>query len=1029
MFITQLAFPAGGKLTGRVTDRESGEALPGANMIVTHVMKDDGAEVPVDHPLGGIADADGYFFILNVPAGTYVVKASMLGYATVVQKFVRIESDRTITLNVALATADIEIDQVVVVAEREMIKKDIAGTQEIIVTTRMEQMPVLRMDEFVGRLKGVELVSGADGNGLSIRGGSIRETDVRLDGISLQDPRSENSYLAFNSTTVEEIQVLTGGFEAKYGGIRSGLLNVVTKDGNRERYTFSFKGDIAPANQRKFFGINPWSDESWIYRVYTGEYAMRGVESTDTLVPPEFRDFRGWNTRFRNGNPRMDSLQNLDLWKRQHPQYAFGTKPDTYLEGAVTGPLPGDFIPIFGAYAERTTFLFGFKYENSQLAFPLGPRDNYLDWNTQVKLTTAVSDNMRLSINGMYANIETVSGGRTTSYGGALVDQSSSFNFLNSTEASVRSQARLLGGSNDNLYQMFNKSRLQYYDQRYIVGGVKLTHTLSSTIFHTIDFQVGYTDQTLQPFSLDTNRADAWITYIGTDGKTYRYLNVPSGGSPNASTNPGTDYLNKFRLYGGLQRVDSSHTTMFQFKWDITAQLGRHHQVEAGIVARMQDLFVYTGTWSQTQLSYTPDLWQYFKGTPLDMGVYLQDKLEFEGMILNAGLRLDYFNPMKEGFLVESPPSEAYKEFYNTTYQNLPGAWGSYDRWLLYRDMLENPLNWPRTDNKVQIYLSPRMGVSFPVTEASKLYFNYGHFYQRPAISFLYNQAIFVGSTSVPTPDLLMAKTISYEFGYEQLFFSEILLNVTAYYKDARNEPLGRAFINYDHDNTVTRYFPDAYNDTRGVEIRLERPVGTFVTFQGMIQYMLQSYGQTGLSRVYENRLEAKDELRGANLSIPEPRPRANINLNLHTPKEFGPDLLGLYWFESIYLNFFFEWQDGGRILWNPTETDVKNFIYVDRVDYWNVDFRASKMFNLTVGSLELVLTVKNLMNNKWLIPENMTQTQYDTYKNSLRLPHQGGSDKWGQYKSDDRHINTGWWEAPIFLNPRRILVGFRVNF
>ncbi len=108
------------------------------------------------------------------------------------------------------------MEQVVVTAQRETIKPDVAGTQEVIVTSRLEEMPVTRVDEFARSLKGVQLVSSADGNGLSVRGGAIRETDVRIDGISLQDPRSENSYLALNSTTIEEIQVLTGGFQAKY---------------------------------------------------------------------------------------------------------------------------------------------------------------------------------------------------------------------------------------------------------------------------------------------------------------------------------------------------------------------------------------------------------------------------------------------------------------------------------------------------------------------------------------------------------------------------------------------------------------------------------------------------------------------------------------------------------------------------------------------------------------------------------------------------------------------------------------------
>jgi hypothetical protein len=1027
LVFAQLLWGANGKITGRVTDRDTKEPLIGASVMVTHSVLTDGSSVPLDRVLGAAADVDGYYVIMDVKPGIYIMKANNIGYTAVIQEMVRVDLDRTITVDFQLVPSAIEMQPIVISAKREVIQADVSATKEVIMTTRLEQMPVLRIDEFVNRVKGVELVSGADGNGLSVRGGSIRETDVRLDGISLQDPRSENSYLALNSTTIEQLQISTGGFEAKYGGIRSGLLNVVTKDGHRDRYTASIKVDIAPANQKKYFGTNPYSDESWIYKVFDGQYAMDGVAPGDTVVPLEFRTFLGWNSRYTQDR-RLTPEMKQELWRRQHPKYSFGDKPDMYIEGSITGPFPGSDIPLLGSYAELTTFLLGFKYEDSQLAFPIGPRNNYLDWNGQLKLTTTISDKLRLAINSLYANVNTVSGGQTTSYGGALVDQSSSFGFLNSTESSVRQQARLLGG--DNLWQIYNKSRLQYYDQRYFVGGAKLTHTLSNTSFYTVDLQFGYTDQNLRPFSLDTSRADAWF-YLPNKDSTQppvRFLNAADFGSPNASTNPGTDAQNLFRLYGGLQRVDSSYSWVIQFKGDYTAQMGRHHQLEAGFSTRLQNLFVYTGTWLQAQMSFTPDLWQYFRATPLELGAYLQDKLEFEGMILNAGVRLDYLNPMKKGFAVDMPPNDNYRKFYNEVYQNLTGAWGSYDRWLAYRGLIEDPPGWPRTDNTVQLRVSPRLGVSFPITEFSKLYFNYGHFYQRPAASFLYNQVIDLAAVTLPTPGLDMARTVSYEFGYEQVFLSDFLFNVTAYYKDVRNEPLVRTFINYYHDNQVRSYFPDAYKDIRGVEMRLEKSMGTYVTFQAMYDYMLQSTGQSGLARVYENRLEAKDELRLANLTNTQPRPRANINLNLHTPNDFGQESIGTALFGGIYANFFFEWRAGGQILWNPDEPDVKNLIYVDAMDYWNIDFRGSKAFTIGTTSLEFVVTIKNLTNNKWLNPDNMLRTQYDDYKKSLRLPFQGGNDKWGQWKSDDNHINIGWWDAPIFLNPRRILVGMRVN-
>ena len=190
-----------------------------------------------------------------------------------------------------------------------------------------------------------------------------------------------------------------------------------------------------------------------------------------------------------------------------------------------------------------------------------------------------------------------------------------------------------------------------------------------------------------------------------------------------------------------------------------------------------------------------------------------------------------------------------------------------------FRTLLDSPAGWPASANRVQAHLSPRLGVSFPITESSKLYFNYGHFYQRPPISFMYNTQLSLGAVALPTPDLDMARTVSYELGYEQMLLEEVLVGVTAYYKNVTGEPLSRRFINYYGDNIVAKYFPDAYRDIRGVELRLERPVGRFVTFTAMYDYMVQSAGKSGLAQVFENRLDAVNELRSANIEIDVTKP------------------------------------------------------------------------------------------------------------------------------------------------------------
>lgn len=997
-------YAGGGKLTGKVIDQKTGELLPFANVVITHVMQ-QGKETPMPVPMGAKTDMDGYYVILNIPPGEYTLKTSIMGYASVITKEIRIDPDRTINVNFELEPSSIQMDEIVVTAKKEVLKADVSGTQEIVSADRLESLPIVRVDEFLGKLKGIQLSSSSDGYGLVIRGGSIRETDIRMDGISLQDPRSGNSYLGFNSTTINEIQVLTGGFEAKYGGIRSGLLDVKTKDGSRERFTVSIRTDYTPSGQYRFFGTNPYSSDSWIYKVYAGEYAFTGVP-TGVNVPVDLQDFKGWaKTTSPTIMKGLDSMQRFDLWKMQHPQYPVAERPDYVVEGTITGPF---VIP-------NTSFMTAFKYENSQYAFPIGPRDSYRDWNTQVKLTTTL-EKSKFSVNAMYAKIYSNTSAQSVSY-----DVSQRFAYMNNnTPSAINRQAAMISGGG--LWDLYNKSRLQEFEQTFMMGGVKFTHVPMPNAFFTLEFQMGYTGQDITPMLMDMSKdsSDNFISMYSKAANKYLVFYSPTTGLPDGSTNLTSDGIGKFRMYGGHQWADSSYSYNYQLKGDLTWQVNRFNELQTGFSIGLQSINVYAGSWDQSALAFTPNSWQYFKANPLDIGIFAQDKLEFEGMILNAGLRVDYFNPMRKKYEVGFPEDKDYSKLYTDIYSGMGGPYNSYERWLLFRDLLGEPPGWPSADNSGQVKISPRLGVSFPISENSKMYFNYGHFYQRPSASILYNMKLNAGSTVIPTPDLEMAKTVQYEFGYEQVFLSNFLFNVTAYYKDVSNEPLAREFVDYNETNKVTKYFPDSYSDIKGVELRFERNAGRFVTFSAMYDYMITSSGSAGFSTIYENLVKYREnKLRSASQYAPKARPRANINLNLHTPDDYGM-ILG-----SWFANFFFEWRDGGEILLNDDQTVVKLQEWSEVVNYWNIDFKCSKEFNIANSTVEFSLTIKNLTNNKWLNTDNMTLAESSAYKNAIKET--GG--KWGEYKTESTSkVLERSWENVLFLNPRRIIVGARIN-
>ncbi len=1027
LIVPLTAFSAGGKISGLVLDENTQEPLEAANVMITE--KWDGEQaVRMERISGAFTDSDGYFVILNVSPGTYTVKASMMGYNDYIIEKVRVNLDRNIQLEFPMTQRALSLEAVTVVAEKEVIKADLASSQEIVSSERIDEAPTLRMDEFISNMKGVELVSDHDGSGLSIRGGSVRETDIQIDGISSRDARSGNSYISINSSSVEELQVLTGGFEAKYGGIQAGLVNVITKEGSPEKFDFSGRFNYTPAGQKRFFGTNPWGEEGMIYRIFadtteTG-FAYVGAEAdTAGIIPNEFSGFKGWEDR-RTGTRNLENIgmepQRLSpemkrqLWLIQHPTYEVATRPDLFFEGTLTGPVP---------LTENSTFMLAGKLERSEFAYPIGPRDSYLDWNTHLKVTLRPDDKTKVSMNAMYAHMATNTSNRPSTMGGGLQDYSSRFGYLSNSEQAVRQQASFLS----NYIQMYNKSALQYLDQSWFMGGLKYNRSLTPTSYITMEAQVNYQDHTINPMTADP---ESEASYVMLD--TIPVLNYPEIGTPYGSTNFGKDLTDLFYIYGGLQAVDSSYTLSTSVKGSYTAQLGRYHQFETGFNFNYTNSFVYSGTWFQSEKMYTcgvPDTWQYYTARPIEAGIYAQDKLEFQGMIATIGVRGDYFNPQKDIFVLEHPIDQAYPDFYNLTYQYLPGSWGSYERWVIFRDMLDSPPGWPTEKYRGEFKLSPRLGVSFPVTVNSKMYFNYGHFYQRPNFSYLYNLAIVGDKAILPTPELPMARTVSYEFGYEQRFLDNFLANIVVYYKDMSNMPLPRTYINYWEEFEATKYRPDAYSDIRGVELRLEKVAGRFFTMWCNMDYMLKSWGQSGLRYLYENRVTAINEERSANISNIMPLPKANAALSFHTPVRYGPALGGVYPLGGWKLNFNVKWADGGEAVMR-TDPITGAQQKADIVDYTNTDLKAGKRIQAGNHYLELSVRITNLFNQKRLYIGGMSNTQYNNYEESLKLPfeegEEHGDDKWGEW--DKEHIDTGWFEAPIFLNPRRITLNLSVD-
>ncbi|HEX7071061.1 MAG TPA: TonB-dependent receptor, partial [Rhodothermales bacterium] len=359
-----------GSIQGRVTDAASGEPLAGANVVLVGTTN------------GAMADVDGYYYILNIPPGTYDVRASMVGFVTQIVEGFRVHLNESPTLNFSMAEETIVGEEVVVTAETETVKLDVSSSRTLITAQNLEQIPVTNFEEVLAIYPGIELEAGADGSGLVIRGGNINETNIVVDGLSTRDMRTQQPNTTLNLTAINELEVISGGFTAEYGGIRSGMVNVVTREGKLDKYEAFADVRVAPP-QQKHFGPSPYSTDGPWWKVYAGPDAMTGVtqEMVDAGKYPF--TFIGWNEfakqRLADGNPETDVTpqEALEIWKWQHRPMPYAQAPDYIVDVTLTGPVPG---------IRNFSFMASQRYDNLQLAYPMS-RKNSIAASSLFKLT------------------------------------------------------------------------------------------------------------------------------------------------------------------------------------------------------------------------------------------------------------------------------------------------------------------------------------------------------------------------------------------------------------------------------------------------------------------------------------------------------------------------------------------------------------------------------------------------------------------------------------------------------------------
>ncbi|MBO8131304.1 MAG: TonB-dependent receptor [Candidatus Marinimicrobia bacterium] len=761
LLIPLFLYPAGsvGKISGRVIDKETGEPLPGVNIIIE------------GYNLGAATDENGYYIILDVPAGVYSLRASFIGYETMIVKDVRVITNLTTEINFKLSRTTLEFKEVVVTAQRPLVQKSATYSMSIATGEELENIPIRNIANIIGTMAGVVYQDGQ----IHIRGGREDEVKFFLNGVPIVDPNTNQQVVYVIPEALEELQVLTGGYTADVGGANSGVVSMQLRSGPQK---FQAMVDL-----------------------------------------------------------RTDGFSDPEEGKKLLNTYTYGHKRGIFTVG---GPLLSNNIKFFlgGEYvdlADRAVrFSKGFKFENLVDMNPQTPKDQRDTVTVEYPNGfTPHQKDKRLTLNGTLTFDLPIK----LNLGFAYTDRRYDVEDGNRV---------MLDVLND---------RVPYNDLNSLLLTLKATKVLKKNSY--IEFRASR-------FSHSRERGDSWFDHDWkkwydstavaeyTDGEViYRnawrpkYDYVLHGFPFERNGTPNDFYFKRNEQYIG-------------FAGDLVTQIGLHHEIKMGVDSRLwtvryfdiaPSVMIYTaepGTYSfetygsiekvpvnvwiqsgyvdaygydiygneinDKKYYYTSGgdtLLGYVDGPrkPVELAFYVNDKMEYDDIIINAGVRMDYFDTDDKELIDPASPA------------------------VIKTAVMLADTAWKKKDPVVLI--SPRIGVSFPVTEATVFYAQYGKFYQMPSFQNMYfstytfGRQIVQGGYYYINPigfGLDPIKTTSYEIGFRQALGGVASIDITGFYKNVKGLVQVVKQLPSTPVSTLTTYYDRLVNGDfathKGLEVR-----------------------------------------------------------------------------------------------------------------------------------------------------------------------------------------------------------------
>ena len=956
-----------GKLAGKVTDQSTGESLPGANIIIEGTS------------FGAAADEEGDYYIINIPPGRYSVQVTVIGYQTVVTTNVLISTDHTTPLNFSLSTEALEGESVTVTAERETITMDRSASIISVEASDILELPsVTDVGAFLSKQVGFDI---GENREMLLRGGGVDQIEMQVDGMLLTNTAQNRPMVGMiNLSSIQELNIIKGGFNAEYGNVRSGVFSVVTKTGGISEYHGSADIRVAPP-QLKHGGPSLVDTTNYFLRPYFDkEVAFVGTaEGWDQDTQGQYPEWEGWNSwsqrLMEDDDPSNDQTPNqaqeMFRWhhmaegadKIGHPHGVnrYWDVLDQYADLSLSGP-----VPVIGKLLGNLSFFVSLKNTSDAFALPVS-RPTLDQRNAHLKLTSRISSAMKLHVEYLYGEVFTIRGGVE---GGGSGGTGSAGQFVEDPRGVLYSGK--FGAQSRNIFYPYNTTPMDVYRT---MRGVTFDHVLSPQTHYSIrvsNINIHY-----------WGHGDLLPVRDFTILKSFGSQGVDE--TPYGSSQEGYVYMNgdnQLRALGSGAR-DRSKSNTYQLKFDFTNQISKYNQIKAGFLYNTDDLSTNFGLFDAFDV--TGNYHMVWEQNPNRLGAYIQDKLEFEGMIANFGLRVDLNNPNSMWYNSD----ERYSKFYRSK----------------YRETFQDSATTLLADTEGDINISPRLGVSHPISATSKLFFNYGHFYSMPPSFDMYSIQPGGGAQGlsfIGNPSVKMPRTIAYELGFEKEF-SDILVRATGYYKNVSSQTGQVSYISYDQSVDYNTVENNNYADNRGVELTVEKNFGTWVTGFFNYDYRVDTEGFVGREVYYEDpRMQLLYGLQNPYQERPLARPVAHGNIRVMSPSNWGPTVGNINPLGGVSVSLLMRYKAGRWETWDPLDEKVQDNIQWKGETYF--DMRLEKRTQIGGSSLVTFVDIDNVFNLQHVAQQGFgpgNDSRY--YLSSLHLP---------MYDDDDMH-NSGLPSVP----------------